>query len=890
MIRLLLLCLVVFSSLQANANPPLHLVDGTERFSLSGHLSYVEDPSGALQLPDIINQPEKYPFKTLNQPNANFGFTQSAFWLKSQLSYQVQTHSELPQQQSSNWAIYISYPPLAELSAYLYDSQNQLVHEWHTGTQVAFEQRPIQHRGFVLPFTAKSAETYTLYVRAASDTSVQVPLEVWDPVSLLAQDSINIYFWGIYFGILFSLIAYNSFMYVTMQSQNYLHYILYVISLSGIMLFLNGQGFQMIWPNFQLWNLYALPIFTGATVFFATQFARVFLHSKKLTPKTDWMMRLFMAFAALLVIAALVGASQLPRWSGVAGGLLPFILLFASYTSHRAGRRVAKFFAFAWLLFMAGLIVYLANVFGILPSNHITTNALQIGSALEVTMLSLAQAYQIKLGRDRRYQALNNENKAVVKWQKAEQHMLYQAQHHPLTLLPNDSILRLKLTALVQQQKHNPSRFALVLIHINRFSEINKTLGKVSGDQILLEAAQRIQQSAQAIPMLHALEHDNISSTNIAMLDGATFGVIVDNSNESFSAERIAGQLQQTLTLPLNFQGMSITLSSSAGISNYPDHGTDAETLLQHAEVAMTMARRDKQPVAQYDASTDQFSKRRLKLMGDLHQAIKNQQCYLTFQPQINLKTEKITAFEVLLRWHHPSYGLIPPAEVIPMAEQCGQMKHLTRWLLQEALKFGSRLDRLGYQIPLSINISSNNLREQDFVGAIRQILQNHQYNPTKLTLEFNESAIVDNSEIAMQTMRDLQSLGIQMAIDDFGSGHSSLSLLKTLPINQIKLAPELILDITDGNDTRNIVETIVKLSHLLGLPAIAVGVESVLISKCLKEMHCDSIQGNLISSPLRAQDALNWLQDYVHTLPTMKTNEAPLDHQLSRTPETRET
>ncbi|WP_344798659.1 EAL domain-containing protein [Litoribacillus peritrichatus] len=860
---LVFLVLITFSWVIQADVPPLELDSTQDKASLRGHFLALEDPENQLSFGDILNNAQQH-FKPIGAINPNFGFSTSTFWLKAKISAPKHTGSSNDQHA---WILTSSYAPLKELEVIFYDeSQRAILHHWKTGTERSFYDRPVEHRGFVFPFELKQNNELTLYVKARSDTSIQLPLTVWKPEKFFAKDSYTIYYWGLYFGIMLSLLAYNSLMYAMVRNASYAYYLIYVVGLSGVVLFLNGQGFQFFWPDFQLWNSIALPFFTGVTLASGAQFGRLILKSEKLTPQFDKIMLCLIGIGVLIALTPFVGLPQLPQVSGYLGGLLPLILLIAGIFSLREGNQLAVFFISAWVCFLLGLTCYLLNVFGYLPTNALTSNALQIGSAGEVTLLSFAQAFRMKLERQKRFDALKNENEAVLKWQQAEKHLLHQAQHHPLTLLPNHSLLSMKINELLKHTGSNRSSFAIILIHINRFSEINKTLGKINADQILIQAADRIHLSTLDIQSLYSLEVTNKTKYNVAMLDNATFACITDTTGMRNTAGYITEQIQQSISVPINFQGMSISLDCSAGIANFPEDGLDSETLLKHAEVAMTLARKHRKSVAVYNPLQDSYSTRRLKLMGELHHAIDQNQLSLYFQPQIDSKSRMPIAFEALLRWTHPTEGYIPPTEIITLAEQCGLMKSITQWVIAESLTFGNTLDRLGYNLKLAINISPNNLHEHDFASSIRQALQVHQYNPTKMVLEFSESSIIDFSNQAEKTLLDLKKLGVQLSLDQFGSGHSSLSKLKTIPLNQVKISPELVLDISNESNTKNIVETIIKLGHLLGIPCVAVGAENLLLTDCLTAMHCDALQGNYIAAPMSQEAIFKWLENHLKT------------------------
>ncbi len=425
----------------------------------------------------------------------------------------------------------------------------------------------------------------------------------------------------------------------------------------------------------------------------------------------------------------------------------------------------------------------------------------------------------------------------------------HQALHDGLTELPNRLLLqdRLRHAILTAQRKVTP--LALLITDLDRFKEINDTLGHHYGDLVLQQVAQRMRGALR-------------ESDTIARLGGDEFAVLLPGIENEADAIAAALKLISALEQPILLEDQSFHVGASVGIALYPDHGEDGATLMRHADVAMYVAKRANSGFALYDSKEDQHSVSRLSLVGELRHAIEYKQLVLFYQPKIDLKTGLVTTVEAVVRWDHPQRGLLLPDEFIPLAEHTGLIRPLTFFVLDEALHQLHLWQKAGIGLRMAINLSARHLQDEHLADKIVATMQQWGVAPQLLEFEITESAIMANPLRAMDTLTQLDVMGVGLSIDDFGTGYSSLIYLKQLPVDEIKIDKSFVIDMLDNNEDLVIVRSTVDLAHNMGRRVVAEGVENEAVLKTLIEMGCDMAQGYYISRPLTATALGRWLKE----------------------------
>lgn len=422
----------------------------------------------------------------------------------------------------------------------------------------------------------------------------------------------------------------------------------------------------------------------------------------------------------------------------------------------------------------------------------------------------------------------------------------HQATHDKLTGLPNVALLRDRLHQAILAGQREQKPLALLIVDLDRFKEINNTLGHKNGDLILRAVGARLQEALR-------------KSDTVARMAGDKFAVLllmtgVEGSIEA--ARKVAKRLEE----PFSLEGLALDVEVSIGIALFPDHGEEAELLIQRADVAISLARQTGNGHAVYASERDQHSPRRLALLGQLRRAIETGQLILYYQPKIDLRTGRIIGMEGLVRWIHPEFGLIPPDEFIASAEKSGLIRPLTLWVVSEALRQCRAWQEEGRAFSVSVNVSARNLLDSQLPDQIAGLLQTHGVSPGRLDLEITESAMMADPAKAMGILTRFNRMGGALSIDDFGTGYSSLGYLKRLPVDTIKIDRSFVKNMTEDENDAMIVRSIIDLGHNLGLRVIAEGVENQEIWNHLVTLGCDAAQGYYISRPIPASEMGRWL------------------------------
>ena len=427
-----------------------------------------------------------------------------------------------------------------------------------------------------------------------------------------------------------------------------------------------------------------------------------------------------------------------------------------------------------------------------------------------------------------------------------EEEIMHLADHDPLTDLPNRNMLNKVLKKLTEQQQH----FLILHLNLSRLKDVNDTLGHDVGDEVIKELAKRLQNLCQV--------------TNFKLLVhlGADEFILL---TEHLDVDETIAQLHSELESAFDYQGISLQLQVRVGVAAYPEHSTDAKLVLQMADTALHHTRETGKLSQLYHPDLDVNTVERLSLINDLKQAIPAGELELHFQPKMCLKTKVVTHVEALVRWQHPSLGMIPPDDFIHIAEQTGQIKALTRWVFTTALAQFNTWRTLGINLNIAVNIAAKNLKEADFHQFICQSLMSANVPAEKVTLEVTESSVVEDPESAIKLLSEFKSHGMKISIDDYGTGYSSLAQLKQLPVHELKIDKSFIQRLEHDEDDQIIVRSTIELAHNMGLHVVAEGIEDEFSLNWLAEHHCELAQGYYISKPKPATELTSWLLEQLN-------------------------
>jgi diguanylate cyclase (GGDEF)-like protein len=428
----------------------------------------------------------------------------------------------------------------------------------------------------------------------------------------------------------------------------------------------------------------------------------------------------------------------------------------------------------------------------------------------------------------------------------------HQALHDALTNLPNRRLFRDRVEQALLAARRSKEPLGVMIIDLDRFKEVNDTLGHHVGDLVLQHVAVRLQSTLR-------------EGDTIARLGGDEFAILLPAVTGEGGAGHVADKLLRALEEPFLLTGWSFDVEASIGIAVYPAHGEDVDSLLQRADVAMYVAKEARTGHEVYSAERDRHSPRRLSLLGDLRKAVEAGQLVVHYQPKADMRAGGIIGVEALLRWHHPEHGLIPPDEFIPLAEHTGLIKPLTMFVLEEALSQCHAWRQDGLEVGVAVNLSMRNLYDPHFPDEVQRLLRSWRVEPRYLEFEITESVIMADPQRAGTVLGRLSALGVGLSLDDFGVGYSSLAYLRRLPVTEIKIDKSFVVNITNNESDAMIVRSTIGLARSLGLRVVAEGVESKQTWTRLVALGCDVAQGYYLCRPKAAHELTPWL----HSLPT---------------------
>ena len=414
-----------------------------------------------------------------------------------------------------------------------------------------------------------------------------------------------------------------------------------------------------------------------------------------------------------------------------------------------------------------------------------------------------------------------------------------------MTGLPNRTAFQKRLDEVLAAADRGGPAVAVAILDLDRFKEVNETLGHDTGDALLGQLGRRLSAAVG--------EQDLV-----ARLGGDEFGLILVSAEATALSESVA-RVQRVLGEESDLAGLPLVVEASIGIARAPQDGSDAATLLQHADVAMYVAKQAGSGVASYHKELDQYDAARLALVGDMRRAIDGNELVLHYQPKIDLRTGVVDAVEALLRWNHPERGLLMPDRFLPVVEKTGMIDPMTEWVVDAALTWAAS-GRAPAMVRVAVNVSARNLVHASFADQVLAALVRHSISPDRLAIEVTETALVADLQRAELSLRRLAAAGVRISVDDFGRGQTSLSHLSTLPLHEVKIDRSFVTDMSEVHSHAAIVRSVIDLAHNLGFEVVAEGVETASVLDALREAGCDIAQGFHIARPMPADQLEEWL------------------------------
>jgi diguanylate cyclase (GGDEF)-like protein len=429
------------------------------------------------------------------------------------------------------------------------------------------------------------------------------------------------------------------------------------------------------------------------------------------------------------------------------------------------------------------------------------------------------------------------------------------AHRDPLTGLPTRVLFVDRLEQANASAARAGSPVAVLVLDVDNFGHLNDTLGHRLGDLLLREVAARLRSGIRRV------------TDSVARIGPKEFAIMMPGSRAS-DAQRVAEAVRRAFEVKMTLEGHIVEVRASIGIAACPDHGSDAAKLLQHADVAMHAAKRDQLGIAVWDERYDEHGDMRLSLMTDLRKAVDNNELGLIYQPKVALVESGEYFVEALVRWQHPTRGLVQPSEFVPLAEQTGYIRMITQWVIGRAIAQCAEWRNRGLPMNVSVNIAARDLMDSELSVRLTEMLEHEGCSAQWVTLEITESAIVGEPGHALKNLERLHEVGCKLAVDDYGTGYSSLAYLRRLPLDELKIDKSFIMGMAADASDALIVRSTIELAHKLGLTVVAGGVEDEATLEQLRELGCDSVQGFLLSRPLPADDVTSWVRESAWTRP----------------------
>ncbi len=809
---------------------------------------FLEDVVGTLTLDQIRTKAES-DWKAGDPGGPNFGFSDSAFWVR------VDLHNPLPNPQLR--LIEVGYPQLDNVHFFRFDG-NELVQELLTGDHQVFSSRVIQHPHFVLPIDLKAGETTRVYIRSQTQGSQLYPLRLWSETAFFEDSSGLNKLQFFYFGSLSMMVILTLAIYLMLWEKTYLYYSLATLGYLLFFLTIRGYGSQHLWPDLPQVHSAMMLLSMPFLAIFSVFFARNFMH----TQDVPWLDKLLLGMGWIEIVnfgvAVFADYNTSVRLSATLALPLWIVMFIAGPVMWWHGSRPAIYFTLAWALLTTGIMVTMLHKFGLIPNSLFAEYGMQLGSGVEAATLTIALAARIYTEREQKIRAQEQSLQEGRRKREAQSQLIRAVMHDEVTGLPNRSLVEMSIT---DQLRSFPEQACFVgVVRLTRFSEISKTLGMQNADSLLQEVAAYMNSSLALLQGVLPIERDSKSNHYLGRIENDCFGFLVLADELMQNRAEFEMQLAK-IHQSYSFRELELEMMPKMGLARYPEDGKDPQLLLRHAYVALEVSQQKDLPYAIYVAQQDVYDEKRLTLMAELRKALADNGVELYYQPKLGLADGRVTGLETLIRWNHPARGFIPPEQFIPLAERTGVIRDLTRWVLKRALQDLGQLREQVPELTVAINLSSRNLHESDLLSYIENELARNGLGCQTLVLELTETAMMEEPESGINTLAQMRERGITLAIDDFGSGYSSLAYLQKVPAREIKIDRSFITHLASRENDRVIVKTTLEMCQNLGFKVVAEGVEEEASLQLLKHYGCDMAQGYFICRPQPLQAIRAWLE-----------------------------
>ena len=743
---------------------------------------------------------------TVNKTELPFGYTEDTIWLRSMIRNTSVTENA--------WVVELASPLLDYVDLYVIEN-GQILTYFPSGDRRPVASRPVSSLDFRFPITLVPGTETTLVWKIRSESAIDLPITLNDPEALKDADLKSYLNYGIFYGILIILSLYNFIFFLIFKKVIYLYYVGFIVFYAMMQLSFDGFTQLLLLPDYPWFYNAGVPFFVNLTIWSAVLFGQRFLETALYTPKLHSVLNVIIFINLVPMGMSFFDLYYLTvKFTTLLAAVTPMVLLSAALVVLPFNKRRARFYLGAWSLFFAGSTLLALHKFGLIPGTWIIVHSQQIGVLLKIVVLSYALGDQL-------------------------QSLLYIDQ---LTGMGNRHSLQRIFSSAMHYAKKDKLPFAVLLIDIDDFKNINDSMTHRIGDQLLMLLSSRLK--------AHLRRYDTI-----LRMGQDEFLIILERIQSTETLTHVAEQILVQIRKPFNLDNRIVHITASVGIALYPNDGEDYDTLIKNSDSALHKAKElGKNRFHFFNPILDSTAVERLQLHNDLFQALENKEFFLLFQPKINAADDSLAGVEVLIRWRHPKRGILSPDVFIGIAEQNGLILRITRWVLEESCKALKQWKRMGWDgVYAAVNVTAVDINDPYFMRDLLDLFTEYDLPHDLLELELTERIIVESSTDNIQKIKAFCDAGIKIAIDDFGTGYSSFTYLQSFQVDTIKIDKSFIDEIEFNPKTAVIVKTMTELGHSLGMTVVIEGVENERQIRLLRRMQCDMFQGYYFDKPMTA-------------------------------------
>ena len=762
-----------------------------------------------------------------------WGFEQQTYWLRLKL------HNSTSQ--PTRVVVHFANPMLEQIS--IYHSDNPEYPLAVDITELGWQAESLMAKQRAFPsyeVLLAGHSQQQLVVRIATEGIAKTPIAIYwfDDFANLMQ--VTFLIWGSFVGILVVMSLYNLVLYSGLKDSIYLVYIGYSLSILAMLGVVIGFG-HYIWPEAIIRSLRMNIVSVNlSVVIFTLSFALLFFNSLK---RPSRIIRLCISYVPFLILLAIVSLF-LPEYIAAPIFFLsmvvlyPLIIIFL-YQQFRLNHKWARYYLVSWVPIIIGGALQPMVLTGVIKGSFLMNHSLMIGVMCEVVLMAMALASRMQYKKER---------------------ALFNATHDYGTRLPNTTLLENRIAELVSEQQE----FSVCLIEVADFPSLQPYISSTETDDLIVMISRAINLELVSHQGFFELEKTSQGIHKLVKVRDGLFAALIV-SQQSAQQDEDYRRIQAALSQGAQVSELYIALSAYFGISSYSAHDDEKKLdVMKQAQQALDQAKREITAIARYQSNHAYSLAQRLSLAANLQQALRDNKLQLYHQPQIDLQTGLVDGSEVLLRWHHDEFGNIPPDEFISIAEDTGIVNELTLWVIERACQHLEILRQQGYEDHnVSVNISGKDIAEPGFLHNVRGILARYKISLNNLTFELTESVTVSDFHLLKQTLDELTRMGINIAIDDYGTGYSSLFYISQLPFTELKIDKSFVVDLDVSERHRTIVKTTIEMAKSLDLRLVAEGIESASIEALLREQDCHIAQGYYYQRPIPFSQYLTWLKTW---------------------------